>query len=136
MSLEVHLRIVGLSLIALALLHTAMPRRFNWRAELQSVTLLTRQMFYGHVFFIALMCWMIGLLAVLNARDLIQPSGLGRTITTGLAAFWALRLGFQFFYYDSALWRGHRFNTVMHICFSALWFYYAVVFGMAAMRQW
>jgi hypothetical protein len=35
----------------------------------------------------------------------------------------------QWFYYSASLWRGHRFNTIVHVLFSALYIYFTAVFG-------
>ena len=41
-------------------------------------------------------------------------------IWIGLAIFWTVRLGVQFFGYSSVLWRGKTFETIVHILFSIL----------------
>lgn len=45
MSLWVHLKIAGASLLILALAHAFFPWRFNWPEELSRLSLLNRQMF-------------------------------------------------------------------------------------------
>ena len=37
----------------------------------------------------------------------------------------------QWFFYSPAIWRGHRFNTVMHGVFSVAWVYVTAVFAAA-----
>ena len=129
----VNLKLVGASLIALAVLHCFFPRRFNWRHELADITLLTRQMFYVHTFFIALTVALMGLLALLYSNDLLSGSRLARAVSTGLALFWGARLMFQWFVYDPTLWRGHRFNTIIHVVFTMLWAWYTATFSYAAL---
>lgn len=46
--------------------------------------------------------------------------------------FWALRLFTQFFVYSPKLWRGKRFETVVHIAFSMLWTYATGLFLLGA----
>jgi hypothetical protein len=130
-----HLRLCGVLLIALALLHTALPRRFGWREEMEKVSLLTRQIFYVHTFFIAFSVALMGTLALFYADALLKPSPLARAVLGGLTLFWGCRLAFQFFVYDSALWRNKRFETRMHWLFAALWFYLAFTFGWAWLQQ-
>ncbi|HVF11343.1 MAG TPA: hypothetical protein VNA16_11090 [Abditibacteriaceae bacterium] len=135
MNLDLHLRFAGALLIALSLAHLFFPRRFGWREELQNVSLLTRQIFYVHHFFVALMVGMQGVLCLCFAPTLRHPSPLSLLVLTGLLIFWALRLAFQFFVYDSRLWRGHAFNTRAHILFALLWLYLVGVFGWAVWHQ-
>ena len=37
----------------------------------------------------------------------------------------------QWCFYSPAIWRGHRFNTVMHYLFSVTWIYVTAVFAVA-----
>lgn len=129
------LKFAGLLLIFLSLLHAFLGKRFNWNEELARLSLLNRQIFLVHCFFIALTVGLMGALALLYTEELLQPSPLGKVIAGGLALFWATRLIFQWFVYDSALWRGHRFNTVMHIAFSGLWIFLTGVFGWTFAAQ-
>src|SRR5262245_41177963 len=130
MNVALHLRIAGALLLALAGLNTLFPRRFGWRQELAQVSLLTRQVFYVHTFFIILTLAFMGLLAAVFPRALLEPSLLGLLLAAGLCLFWTARLIVQFFVYDTRLWRGHRFNTAMHVVFSALWTYLVLVFAL------
>ncbi|TVR43538.1 MAG: hypothetical protein EA402_09555 [Planctomycetota bacterium] len=112
--------IAGWSLIVLALVHAGFPRRFRWRQQLAGCDLLTRQMFYVHTFFIALMVALMGLLCILAAEDLMGTR-LGRLCCLGMAIFWGARLFIQFIGYSPQLWRGKVFETAMHICFAVYW---------------
>lgn len=124
-----HLKFLGLLLIGLALFHIFLPRRFGWIEELRKVELLTRQIFYVHMFFIALMVGLMGILALFYAEELVRPSTLGKAISGGLTLFWGIRVVCQLFVYDKALWLGKRFETSMHALFTLLWLYLTVVFG-------
>jgi hypothetical protein len=129
--MESLLKLSGVLLIALALLHAFFPRYFKWRKELRSITLLTRQIHYVHTFFIALVILLIGLLCVTSASDLINTA-LGRKIAFGIFVFWTCRLFLQFFGYSSALWKGKRFETVVHVASSCLWVFLSAIFGLTA----
>ena len=37
----------------------------------------------------------------------------------------------QWFFYSPEVWRGNRFNTVMHYVFSATWIYVVTTFAAA-----
>jgi hypothetical protein len=130
-----HLKLAGAFLLLLAGSHVFFPRRFRWPEELARLSLLNRQIFLVHNFFIVLVVAMMGGLALCFTPALLEHSTLARLVLAGLALFWAIRLGFQFFVYDRALWRGNRFNTTVHALFSALWCYLAGTFGYALWWQ-
>jgi hypothetical protein len=123
----IHIKITGVILMALALLHLIFPRYFNWNKELPALSLINRQMMVVHTFFIALMVFLMGLLCLSSADELIETS-LGKKIALGLGVFWSIRLFIQFFGYSADLWKGKAFETVVHILFSLLWAYVSIVF--------
>lgn len=125
--METHFKIIGYLLIVLALIHFVFPRYFKWDKELQSLSLINRQMMVIHTFFIALVVFLIGLLCLTSASDLITTK-LGKTFSLGLGIFWASRLVVQFFGYSPALWKGKGFETTVHVLFSMLWVYLSGVF--------
>ena len=130
-NVELHLRIVGVLLLALVALNLYVPRRFNWKHELASLSLLNRQIFQVHAAFICVILVMFAGLALLYPRELLEPAPLARAILAGLAAFWLLRLLTQWFVYDRRLWRGRRFETTVHLVFTGVWTYFAVTFAAA-----
>ncbi len=125
--MELHLKIIGVFLIALALVHNIFPKYFNWKNELSSLSIINRQLVYVHSFFIALVVFLMGLLCLVSPHDLIHTT-LGHQISLGLGIFWIARLLIQVFGYSSKLWRGKRFETIVHIVFSMFWTYLSVVF--------
>lgn len=125
--MELHLKIIGFLLIGVALIHLAFPFRFDWKKDLRQLALINRQMMYVHTFFIAMITLLMGVLCMLFSKELVN-SELGRIVSAGLFIFWLLRLIFQFFVYSSELWKGKRFETVVHLFFSFLWGYFTIVF--------
>jgi hypothetical protein len=126
-----HLRIVGVLMLALILLNLYLPRRFRWKEELATVSLLTRQIFHVHAAFICVILAMFAALALLYPRDLLEPTRLSRGLLAMLAVFWLLRLLTQWFVYDRRLWRGRRFETGVHVVFTGVWAYFAGTFAWA-----
>ncbi len=127
--MEIHLQIIGTLLIVLSLIHVIFPSYFNWKNELQHLSLINRQMMTVHTFFIALTVFLIGLLCVTSASELIETS-LGRKISLGLTVFWTIRLFTQIFIYSPILWKGKTFETIVHILFTIFWAYMSLVFWM------
>ena len=122
-----HLNIIGILLIALALIHAVFPKYFNWESELCSLSLINRQMITVHTFFIALTIFLMGILCLTSSNELIE-TGLGKKISLGLGLFWTIRLVIQFFGYSSKLWKGKSFETAVHILFIFLWAYLSFIF--------
>jgi len=128
-----HLQIVGILLILLGLSHAFFNRFFGWEQELAEVSLLTRRVFFVHNFFIALGVVLGGAVTVFCATALLRPGILSRAVLAGMATFWLCRLLAQFAAYDSAIWRGNRFRTSMHVACSLLWCYVTATYGIACL---
>ena len=111
----------------LAFLHAGFPKYFNWKKELPNLSLINKQMMEVHTFFLAFVLFLIGLLCFLSTNEIIETN-LGRTLAVGLAIFWFVRLLFQFFVYSPKLWKGKKFETVMHVLFTFLWGYLSAIF--------
>ncbi|TMI87719.1 MAG: hypothetical protein E6H08_19015 [Bacteroidetes bacterium] len=125
--MELHLKIIGVLLLILALLHFSFPKYFNWKQELSLLSVMNRQMMYVHTFFIAFVVFLIGVLCLTSSTELSNTT-LGKRISLCLGIFWLVRLYVQFFGYSSKIWKGKSFETVIHILFSIFWTYLSTVF--------
>jgi len=130
--MQLHLKIIGILLVALALVHVVFPKYFNWDKELSLLSLINQQMIRIHTFFIALTIFLMGLLCLTSSTELIGTN-LGKKISLGLGIFWTIRLFIQFFGYSSKLWKGKAFNTAVHIFFICLWTYLGFIFWTIAL---
>jgi hypothetical protein len=119
----------------LGLSHAFFNRFFGWDVELAGVSLLTRRVFFVHTFFVAMTVTMMGAFSAVYAGALVEPQTLSRAILAGMVVFWGSRLLAQFTAYESAIWRGNRFRTRMHVAFSILWIYVTATFGVALVRS-
>ncbi|MCR6642849.1 MAG: hypothetical protein NVV82_28630 [Sporocytophaga sp.] len=128
--MEFHLKIIGIISMILAFIHVIFPKYFDWEKELQSVSLINKQLMYVHTFFIALVVFLFGMFCFFSAEELLNTR-LGKQVVLALAVFWGLRLLFQFFVYSPILWKGKVLETFVHIVFSVIWTYFTVVFLMA-----
>ncbi|MBK9488457.1 MAG: hypothetical protein IPO07_06500 [Haliscomenobacter sp.] len=122
--MEIHFKIIGIVLMALAFLHAIFPKFFNWDKELAVLSLINRQMMVVHTFFIALIVFLMGLLCLSSAHELMETN-LGKKIVLGLGIFWSIRLFVQFFGYSADLWKGKTFETTVHFIHFA-WIYLSV----------
>lgn len=125
--MELQLKIIGILLIVLSLIHAGFPRYFRWKEELKPLSLVNKQIFQVHTFFIGLIVLMMGLLCLLCSEELISTV-LGRKLSLGLGIFWVFRLYFQLFVYSPALWKGKGFETTIHIVFTLFWTYMSGLF--------
>jgi hypothetical protein len=125
--MEIHFKFIGILLILLAFVHVIFPKYFNWKEELKGLSLINKQMMKIHTFFIALVVFLMGLLCLTSAANLIYTI-LGKRISLGLGIFWGARLFIQFFGYSSILWKGKKFETLVHALFSGLWVYLTTIF--------
>ncbi len=133
--LELALRLAGASHLVLAIAHIPISRYLGWKADLQGASLLTRQIFWVHCFFICLVLTLMGALAACDPATLMTRSPLGLYVNGAIAFFWLVRLFCQWFVYDASLWRGKRFETSIHVLFSVVWMFYVLVYGTALRAQ-
>jgi hypothetical protein len=130
-TLLLHLRVAGVLLALLVVVHAFVPGRLRWGEELPRLSLVNRQIFEVHTFFIVLVLALSSTLLLTSSDALLAPSRLSRALLLGLTIFWGLRMLMQWFYYSPALWRGNRFNTVAHCVFSSVWVYMTATFAAA-----
>jgi hypothetical protein len=124
------IQIAGIIQVLLAFVHFIFPRHFEWKKDLGTITLINRQLMYVHTFFIALVVLMMGVLCLFAATEIMNTK-LGKIISFGLFLFWATRLVFQFFVYSPVLWKGKKFETIVHVIFSIIWIYLTAIFLLA-----
>jgi hypothetical protein len=125
--MELHLKIIGVLLVLISLLHIGFPKRFNWKEELKPLSLINKQLMTVHTFFVALTVLLMGVLCLVATTDIISTR-FGKQISFGFFIFWFTRFVFQFFVYSPALWKGKLFETVAHIGFALTWLYLSVIF--------
>jgi hypothetical protein len=67
-----HLKIIGIILTVLALAHAGFPRHFKWADECSSLSLINRQMMYVHTFFLAFALFLMGILCLTSANEIVE----------------------------------------------------------------
>ena len=133
--LTVWLRIAGAGLVLLAILHVPIGRQLKWSEDATRLTPVNASIFHVHTFFICLVLVMMGLPSLLEPRIFLDPSRAGAWLTWSISAFWAIRLYFQWFFYQADLWRGKRVETVVHWWFTFVWAGLAALFATCGMWQ-
>lgn len=127
--MELHLRVIGWIMIALAFVHVGFPRYFQWKKELEGLQLINKQVMEVHTFFVAFVVFLMGALNVVVTPEEVTSS-LGEKLWLGMTLFWGTRLAIQFFWYSPKLWKGRVFETTVHGVFCLLWSYFTAVFLM------
>lgn len=127
--MEINLKIIGILFITLAFIHIGFPKYFQWDKELKNLSIMNRQMMYVHSFFIAFTVLLMGILCLTSYDDL-GSTPLGKKISLGLGVFWVIRFFIQLFGYSTELWKGKKFETIVHIFFVLFWAYISVIFFM------
>ena len=130
-TLLLHLRLAGVVMASLVVVNLLVPRRFHWREEMLRLSLVNRQIFQAHSVFLVLTLALFSALLLTCGPALLEPTRLSRAVLAGLTIFWGLRMLMQWCFYSPLIWRGHRFNTVMHYTFSVVWVYVTTVFAVA-----
>lgn len=126
------IQLIGYGLILLALIHAVFPKAFDWKSELATLTLINRQLMTVHTFFVALTVFLMGILCITSAQELLTTA-LGKKILIGLAIFWGIRLLSQIFWYSPQLWKGKPRETIIHVLFLVIWTAITTIFTIAAM---
>jgi hypothetical protein len=116
---------------SLVVVNLVVPARFHWREEMSRLSLVNRQIFQAHSVFLVLTLGLFSALLLTCGAALLEPTRLSRAVLFGLTVFWGLRMLMQWCFYSPLIWRGHRFNTVMHYVFSVVWVYVTAVFATA-----
>lgn len=134
-TLTLLLRVAGVALILLAVLHVPIGRHLKWREEAGRLSLVNASVFHVHTFFICLTLVMMGLPCLFAPSIFLENSHAAAWLAWSFSAFWAIRLVFQWFVYPAELWRGKRLETVVHICFTIVWAGLSALFAVCGFWQ-
>jgi hypothetical protein len=126
-----HLRITGVLMALLVAVNLYVPSHLRWRDEMARLSLVNRQIFQVHSFFIVLILALFSLLLLTCGDALLEPTRLSRAILAGLTIFWAARLAIQVGFYSPAIWTGDRLYRTMHYVFVVTWMYVMTVCAAA-----
>jgi hypothetical protein len=125
------LQFAALAQIAVALLNLFLVRLMKWEPELARMSLLVREVFRVHAWFISVTLAIFGVVTWRFAPDMANGvEATGKWLCAGIGIFWAIRTVLQVTYYSSSHWRGQMGRTVAHV---ALLLCYG---GMAAVYLW
>jgi len=131
--LEALLRFVALLQLGLAALSLSLPRILKWEPDIKRMSLLVRDVFIIHSWFIALTLVIWGALTWRFAGEMASaPTALSRWLCAAIGLFWGIRCALQWLHYDSSHWRGQTGRTVIHWTVFIGYGAWAAVYAMAA----
>jgi len=127
------LRIAAAAQLAIALLNLFLVRLLDWKADLDRLPLLLREVFHVHCWFISITLGIFGVMTLRFADAMAASSNeTCRWLTAGIGIFWAIRTVLQVTYYSSGHWHGRPVRTAMHVALLATYGGLALVSGLAA----
>ena len=133
MSLSSLLRIAAAAQLAIALLNLFLVRLLDWKADLDRLPLLLREVFHVHCWFISITLGIFGVMTLRFADAMAASNNEAcRWLTAGIGIFWAIRTVLQATYYSSSHWHGRPVRTAMHIALLATYGGLALVYSLSA----
>lgn len=129
------LRVAGLGLILLSILHVPIARHLKWREDAARLSPVNAAIFHVHALFICVVLVMMGLPCLIDPAIFLERTRAGAWFAWSFAGFWTIRLYCQWFVYEQTLWRGKRFETSTHWLFTAVWSGLIAVFTVCGLRQ-
>jgi hypothetical protein len=136
MTLSFLLRIAAAAQLAISLLNLCLVRLLGWKADLDRMPLLLREVFHVHCWFISITLGIFGV-TTLRFADVMAASSneVCRWLTAAIGIFWAIRTVLQVTYYSRSHWQGRPIRTAMHVALLATYGTLALVYGVAAFRN-
>ncbi|MAE66522.1 MAG: hypothetical protein CMJ18_19815 [Phycisphaeraceae bacterium] len=129
--LTILLLTVGATQIAVALLNFFLIRLLGWREDLRKLSLLPRQVFVVHLWFISITLLIFGILTCRFAVPMAEGTNpVAVWLAGAVALFWGIRTVLQATYYSPEHWRGKPAQTAVHV------FLLCAYGGMTATYAW
>lgn len=123
---------VGIGQLSVLVASALVPVHLKWKETLADLPPLVRQLFWIYGGYVVLSIISLGLICIVNARELAEGSLLAKSYCAYGAAFWGIRLSFQPFLnaepHLSAWWLrcGYHVLTILFCTFTIV-FTYATV---------
>ena len=135
MSIETAVRLAGYGQLALAAASIAIPFVLRWREQTALLRPLLRQIFWVYAAYLLGLHVAFGLLSAAAPEWLTDGSPLATAVTGFLTAYWGIRLGLQFFYFDTSdAPRGMRFRLA-EVALVGLFIFLTAAYGAAFIEQ-
>lgn len=101
--------------LIVAIINTRLDKIMKWDAELSTFSLLMREVFHVHKWFISITLFIFGVITLRFATDIGNAEyEMTRWFAGGVGVFWAIRTIIQWSYYSAAHWKGVPGRTAVH----------------------
>jgi len=100
--------------LAIAVINLQLVKLLGWQAELDRMSLLVREVFHVHKWFISIILVIFAVLTLRFPGDLAGGSELGRWLAGCIGAFWGIRTWMQWGFYDASHRRETRGRMAVH----------------------
>ncbi len=127
------LRIAAAAQLAIALLNLFLVRLLDWKADLDRLPLLLREVFHVHCWFISITLGIFGVMTLRFAEAMAGSSNQAcRWLSAGIGIFWAIRAVLQVTWYSGSHWHGRPVQTAMHVALLSTYGGLALVYSLSA----
>lgn len=110
------LRYAAWAQLFLFVVNFGLVRMMGWKAELEKLPLLAREVFHVHLWFVGLTCAIFGGLTWRFAPEMAAGGSVPlRWLAGAIGAFWGIRAILQVAYYSRSHWKGKFWKTVVHL---------------------
>jgi hypothetical protein len=131
--LELFLRIVSVAQLSLVIANLFIARILNFKPDIDRMSLLVREVFIIHSWFITITLAIWTVLTWRFAHEMAHaPTELSRWLCWAMAAFWGIRCVAQWLHYSPTHWRGIPSRTFLHWLFFLGYGAWTVVYALAA----
>lgn len=101
--------------LAIAAINLRLDSILKWKDELGGLSLLLREVFYVHKWFITITLVIFGAITLRFAGEIAEAEHeMARWVAAGVGGFWAIRTIMQWSYYSASHWRGHPPRAAVH----------------------
>ncbi|QIF05533.1 hypothetical protein [Roseimicrobium sp. ORNL1] len=131
--LELFLRIVAVAQFSLVIANLFIARILGWKPEIDRMSLLVREVFIIHSWFITITLAIWTVLTWRFAHEMAHaPTELSRWLCWAMAGFWGIRCAAQWLHYSPSHWRGIPSRTFFHWLFFLGYGTWTAVYALAA----
>lgn len=100
--------------LVIAVINLQLVKLLGWQAELERMSLLVREVFHVHKWFISIILVIFAVLTLRFPSDLAGGSELGRWLAGCIGGFWLIRTWMQWGFYDASHRRVSRGRNAVH----------------------
>jgi hypothetical protein len=134
MTLSSLLRLAAAAQLAVGLVNLCLVRLLGWKADLDRMPLLLREVFHVHCWFISITLGIFGVTTMRFADAMAASSNEPcRWLAACIGLFWGIRTVLQVTYYSSSHWRGRPVRTAIHVTLLATYGGLALLYSLTAL---